>query len=262
MATAATTAPATAHCAVADHVFLTAQWRALAVFNWEIDPELLVALVPRGTELDLGEGKTYISLVGFLFRDARVLGLSIPWHRHFEEVNLRFYVKREHRGELRRAVCFVREVAPRWAVGAVARWIYNEQYVCLPMRHRHVGFAHEPGCQHRRELSIEYGWRWCGQWLSLGMEVQGELSPLLTGTHPEFIAEHYWGYCRQRDGGTVEYRVEHPPWNIWLAERTWVSPAIAQFYPPPFRDVLLRPPTSAFLADGSPVRVFHPRRIA
>ncbi len=30
-----------------------------------------------------------------MFRDTRVKGLPIPFHRNFEEVNLRFYVRRQ-----------------------------------------------------------------------------------------------------------------------------------------------------------------------
>ena len=35
-----------------------------------------------------------MSVVGFMFADTRIRGIAIPFHRTFEEVNLRFYVKR------------------------------------------------------------------------------------------------------------------------------------------------------------------------
>src|SRR5262245_40669761 len=70
--------------------FLTARWLQLAMLNFEIDPAALAPLVPRGTELDTFEGRSLVSLVGFQFRDTRVWGLAIPFHRNFEEVNLRF----------------------------------------------------------------------------------------------------------------------------------------------------------------------------
>ena len=261
MATAV--APTTIRQALAPptgRVFLSAQWRALAMLNWEIEPDVLAPYVPRGTQLDFHSGRTFVSLVGFLFRDTYLLGIPFPWHRHFEEVNLRYYVRREEAGEVKRAVGFIREIVPRWAIARVARWSYNEPYVCHAMRHRHEGYCcHAP---HAEQLLVEYGWRCGGQWLSLGVECSGPAEPLLAGSHEEFIAEHYWGYCRQRDGGTVEYRVEHPPWRVWRAARHWASPGIADFYPPEFRAVLAQPPTSAFLADGSPVQVYQPRRIA
>lgn len=242
-------------------VFLFAQWRALAMLNWEVESRLIEPYVPRGTQLDFHEGKTYVSLVGFMFLDTYLLGLPIPWHRNFEEVNLRYYIRREEAGTVKRAVGFIREIVPRWAIARVARWSYNEPYACHGMRHRHEGFSCRPAAEHADNLLVEYAWNCTGNWLSLGVECRGKCRPLTSGSHEEFIAEHYWGYCSQRDGGTVEYRVEHPPWHVWRAERSWASPEVAAFYPPDFREVLARPPDTAFLADGSPVRVYRPRRI-
>ena len=75
-------------------------------------------------------------MVGFRFLDTRVLGIPIPGHRDFDEVNLRFYVRRRGEdGEWRRAVVFVRELVPRRAIATVARWFYNEPYTAVPMRH-------------------------------------------------------------------------------------------------------------------------------
>lgn len=246
----------------AGRVFLSAQWRALAMLNWQVEPRLIEPYVPRGTELDFFEGKTYVSLVGFVFRDTYLLGLPIPWHRNFEEVNLRFYVRREERGVTKRAVCFIREIVERCSIARVAHWSYNESYVCHPMRHRHEGYSCDGAQPHADRVLAEYEWNCTGNWLSLGVECRGQCEPLAPGSHEEFIAEHYWGYSRQRDGGTVEYRVEHPPWQVWRAERSWVSPQVAEFYPPQFRELLSQPPDTAFLADGSAVRVYQPRRIA
>lgn len=75
-------------------VFLTAEWRHLAMLNFEIDPAAVRPLVPAGTELDDWRGRTFVSLVGFMFLNTRVLGVGVPRHRDFEEVNLRFYVRR------------------------------------------------------------------------------------------------------------------------------------------------------------------------
>ena len=112
-------------------VFLTGEWRYLAMLNYRVDPALLEPFVPRGTTLDRWQGAAYVSLVGFLFRDTRVLGVPIPLHRDFEEVNLRIYVRREVGGELRRGVTFIREIVPRRAIASVARIAYNEPYVAL-----------------------------------------------------------------------------------------------------------------------------------
>ena len=146
--------------------FLTANWRYLAMLNFVADPKLLEPLLPRGTELDFHEGKTFLSVVGFLFLDTRVLGLPIPLHRDFEEVNLRFYVRRRSVDEWRRGVAFVRELVPRQAIAVVARTLYGEPYSAVPMRHR---LEHTEG-----RLHAEYQWRRGGRWETLAMTATGE----------------------------------------------------------------------------------------
>jgi uncharacterized protein len=115
-------------------IFLTAEWRYLVMLNYEVAPEVLHPLVPSGTSLDLFDGRALVSVVGFRFERTRVLGIPIPLHVDFDEVNLRFYVKRELPGEIRRAVVFVRELVPRAAIALVARLTYHEPYLALPMR--------------------------------------------------------------------------------------------------------------------------------
>jgi len=97
-----------------DHAkpFLTAQWRHLALLNFEIPREILEPLVPPGTVVDTYKGKAYVSVVGLLFEDTRVKGVPIPFHRNFEEVNLRFYVRHFTGEEWHRGVVFVKEIVP------------------------------------------------------------------------------------------------------------------------------------------------------
>jgi len=116
-------------------IFLRADWRYLAMLNYEIDPRVLEPLVPTGTELDSFGGKTYASMVGFLFLNTRVLGVPVPFHRNLEEVNLRFYVRRHVDGEYRRGVVFVRELVPRRAIAWIANVVYGENYAAVSMAH-------------------------------------------------------------------------------------------------------------------------------
>jgi uncharacterized protein YqjF (DUF2071 family) len=103
-------------------VFLSAEWRNLLMLNYEVDPELLRVYVPVGTEIDSFAGKTYVSLVGFRFLHTRLFGkCAIPFHSDFDEVNLRFYVRRREGTTMRRGVVFIREIVPKWAVAQDAR---------------------------------------------------------------------------------------------------------------------------------------------
>jgi uncharacterized protein YqjF (DUF2071 family) len=242
--------------------FLAAEWRHLTMLNYEIDPAVLHSRVPRGTELDRREGKTYVSVVGFMFLRAKVLGVPVPFHRNFEEVNLRFYVRREVNGEVRRGVAFIKELVPRWAIATLARLVYNENYVSLPMRHAIDGFdPRGNGDEPHVDPSVVYRWKLAGRWNSIRLHAAGPAQPLEPGSLEEFIAEHYFGYCTQRDGGTIEYRVEHPPWHVWQAADAQLDCDVSQLYGPEFVDVLSRSPDTAFLADGSEVAVYRPTRL-
>ena len=231
-------------------VFLTAEWRHLLMVNYVADPAVLQPLVPAGTELDLWRGRAYLSVVGFRFLKTRVLGIPVPFHRDFDEVNLRFYVRRRAPDGWRKGVAFVKEIVPRRAIAFVARTLYNENYVRLPMRSR----VAVPG-------RVEYEWRHGGACESVSATTVGE--PYRPGPAAEetFISEHYWGYARQRDGSTVEYGVEHPPWRVWRCEDAAVACQVARLYGEQFAPALAGPPVSAFLADGSAVVVRRGLRV-
>ncbi|MEZ5317402.1 MAG: DUF2071 domain-containing protein [Vicinamibacterales bacterium] len=256
MTTSVDAAPPRAGAAAA--AFLTARWRHLVLLNYVVPPDLLRPFVPRGTMLDAFDGRTYVSLVGFRFEDTRLKGVAIPWHRAFEEVNLRFYVRREMSdGEVRRAVVFLRELVPRVAIAWVARWRYHEPYLAVPMSHRDE-------LDDARGGRVEYAWRHADRRFAIAAQVAGPPSLATAGSEAEFITEHYWGYTRQRDGGTVEYRVEHPSWRLWRASAgaaTFTGSAEA-LYGEAFGAVLREPPASAFVADGSDVIVRAPVRLA
>ena len=226
--------------------FLTANWRYVAMLNFVVDPKIVAPLVPSGTEIDFENGETFLSVVGFLFLDTRLLGLPIPLHRDFEEVNLRFYVRKKSADMWRRGVVFVRELVPRRAIATVARVFYGENYVALPMKHQidHVDL----------NLSVEYSWRRGAKWESLKMSATGDPQAIPAGSHAEFITEHYWGYTCFR-GGCSEYRVEHPRWKIWNANKFELKADIAALYGEQFVEPLNAKPRSAFIADGSPIQV-------
>lgn len=230
--------------------FLTAEWRWLAMLNYEIEPAVLASRVPAGTELDIWNGRCFVSLVGFLFLDTRVLGMPIPLHRNFEEVNLRFYVRRKSTEGWRHGVVFIKEIVPRTAVAAVARWVFNENYEAMPMRHAIKGDL------------FEYEWTHRNTRCSFAVTRRDEPSLPPPGSELEFTTERYWGYRKRRGGGSVEYKVEHPGWRVWRAYPGEVGIPAAQLYGDEFADALGAPPSSALLAEGSAVALHRAVRIA
>jgi uncharacterized protein len=235
-------------------VFLTAEWRDLIMLNYEINASLLRPFVPAGTELDRWQERLFLSLVGFRFLNTKVFGIPFPFHRNFEEVNLRFYVRRQEGQEVRRGVVFIREIVPRWAIATAARAFYNENYVDRPMSHR-------IDCANGTCLAAEYSWKSRSHWNRLRVAAKG--APLVpdAGSQQQFIAEHYWGYAAQRDGSCVEYRVDHPPWRVWSAHDAAFEGNAEDMYGPAISGELSKKPVSAFLAEGSKVIVYSGRRL-
>jgi uncharacterized protein YqjF (DUF2071 family) len=226
------------------------------MLNYEATPEATAALrqrTPPGTALDAWQGRVLVSVVGFLFLDTRLLGIPIPFHRNFEELNLRFYVTRRCAGESRRGVVFIKEIVPLKAVAAVARACYGERYSAMAMRHEispSLPSSHSIG-------SAIYEWRHGKSWGRLGAQYSGEPTLPVPGSEEEFVTEHYWGYALQRNAVTLEYRVTHPQWRVWQASQTEFQCDAAALYGPEFAETLSRRPSSAFVAEGSPVSV-HP----
>jgi uncharacterized protein YqjF (DUF2071 family) len=233
--------------------FLTAHWRYLAMLNFRVAPELLAPYLPAGTELDFFRGETYLSIVGFLFYHTIVCGLPIPRHRNFEEVNLRFYVRKRagaaRTDVWRRGVVFIRELVPKPAIAITARVFYGEPYQALPMRSEVIDSD--------GEVSARYEWRRGNKWEHLSISARGEPQNIAAGSHEEFITEHYWGYTRRSADRTSEYRVEHPRWKIWPATSFEFKADIATLYGDEFLATLTAPAASAFIADGSFVTVYR-----
>ena len=224
--------------------FLTARWQDLIMANYAVDPSLLASRVPSGTELDLQEGKCFVSLVGFMFLETRVLGVPIPFHVNFEEVNLRYYVKRETDGETRRAVCFIKEIVPRFAIATVARVVYGEPYECWTMSHD------------RTETLVAYDWSKGGSRNRLSVETGESLGVPASGSHGEFIIEHYWGYTSRGGGRVDEYKVEHPKWELFSTKNEQLDVDFGKTYGDEFAFLADEKPYSILLAKGSEISVY------
>lgn len=231
--------------------FLTAQWRYLALLNYAVDPALLAGRIPPGTELDFFGDRTYVSVVGFRFLRTRVMGVALPLHQNFDEINLRFYVRRKAADGWRRGVAFVRELVPKPAIATVARLAFCEPYLSVRMSH---GISDEGEASARR-VSVAYRWDHLEAECTIALRAYGDPAIPATGSIEEFIAEHYWGYGRDRKGRGLEYGVRHEPWRLWRTSEAAFSGNAVPTYGPELGRAIAGPPDSAFLAEGSPVSV-------
>ncbi len=230
--------------------FLTAKWHDLIMANYAVEPSLLADLVPLGTEIDLHDGKCFVSLVGFMFLDTRLLGFLVPFHVNFEEVNLRFYVRRETCDEVRRGVVFIKEIVPRFAIAAVAKTIYGEPYERWAM------------ANFRDEEQVRYSWEKGECVNTLSVERGESLGVPDAGSEGEFIIEHYWGYTKRAGSRTDEYKVEHPKWELFATEKARIDVDFGKTYGEAFGFLADAEPHSVLLAKGSDISVYTGERIS
>ena len=232
--------------------FLTAEWRKLVLANYTVDPDILKPFIPAKTELDLWNGSCYVSLVGFMFLNTKLLGIPIPFHRNFEEVNLRFYVKYNDNGEWKRGVVFIKEIVPKPALTFVARSVYNEPYETMPMRHSWKNTEDA--------LQVEYAWK-RKKWHRMKVEANPAVMNISEGSEAEFISEHYWGYTKVDENKTSEYEVLHPKWHIYEVKNHSIEVDFGIIYGDSFDFLNSQSPKSVFLAEGSAISVEKGRTI-
>ncbi|HUQ96339.1 MAG TPA: DUF2071 domain-containing protein, partial [Chitinophagaceae bacterium] len=218
-----------------------------------IDPQILKRYLPCGTELDFFEETCYVSLVGFLFTDVKLHGISIPFHTTFEEVNLRFYVRYKEGNHWKRGVVFLKEIVPRHAITFVANTLYNEKYATHPMRHAWQ--------QENENLHIDYQWKVGREWNYIKVRADAASAPALAGSAEEFITEHYWGYTFIEANRSGTYQVAHPRWNIHAVKEHDIKCNATVLYGPQFATALAMEPCSVFLAAGSEIEVYKGQQI-
>lgn len=225
--------------------FLQAEWRKLAIINYEIDPEILEKYIPEGTELDFYHGKCYVSLVGFMFLNTRLLGFSIPFYRNFEEVNLRFYVKKKEKNIWKRGVVFIREIVPKYALSFVANSFYKENYKTMPMNSQ-IEVSGD-------ELKVKYAWK-DKSWHSIQITAEKSALPMENDSEFEFITEHYYGFTK-RQNKTSEYEVCHPKWDHYPVKEYHLDIDFKGLYGKDFGFLNGQTPISVMLAEGSEIEV-------
>jgi uncharacterized protein len=233
--------------------FLTAEWRKLAIANYSIDPLTLKKYVPKNTELDLWGGKCYVSLVGFMFLNTRILGVKVPFHINFEEVNLRFYVKHLENGIWKRGVVFIKELVPKAALTSVANTLYKEHYQTVPMNHNWI--------ENENEIEVNYNWEMDRTIQSFIVKSENNLVEIPEGSDAEFITEHYWGYSKISENKTFEYEVTHPRWKMYPVKEFQIEVDFKLNYGSDFEVLNQLQPVSVFLAEGSRTTVKNKKTI-
>ncbi|WP_286913054.1 YqjF family protein [Flavobacterium sp. UBA4197] len=233
--------------------FLTAQWKNLIIANYTIDPDVLQQYLPAGTELDSWNNKHYISLIGFQFRNTRVLGIRVPYHVHFDEINLRFYVKRFEDGQWKRGVVFIKEIVPKKAITLIANSLYKEHYSTAPIKHTNKLDA--------EIRTVSYEWQNKSKWNTIAVNAYDFRSEIDPDTEIDFITEHYFGYTRYTKEVTFEYEVTHPRWHYYPVKNYRINVDFESNYGTAFKALTNQQPESVFFVEGSDITVKNKKKL-
>ena len=229
--------------------FLTATWSNLVIVTWEVEPRLLTPHLPPTLHLDLRDSMAFVSLVAFQFLGTRVRGVAVPGHTDFDEVNLRFYVRKPgYRG-----VTFIREFVPLSAVSLIARLLYNEPYRTAPVRGRIESGADDIVAAYEVDLD--------GQAHTLTATGQKPAFRPDNTAIEHFLMEQKWGFGRTRAGQMLRYEVEHLPWHIYTVGSYALDMDFAALYGQEWAVLSEIEPRSIIFSPGSPVTVWPARKI-
>ena len=215
--------------------------------NYAVKPQLLLPYLPKGVELDYFNDTAMVSLVGFMFKNTSLFNIPIPLLGTFEEINLRFYVKRKEGNTFKRGVVFINETVPYKPVAFIANKLYKEHYIAIPTRNK----------INSSEIikKVLYEWKLNKSWNHLSVNTLVASTPMLTGSIEEFIFEHYYGYTKINNEISQEYKVNHPRWLINQVIDYSIDCDFKAMYGNDFDYLKNETPHSVIVAEGSEVTV-------
>ena len=228
------------------NTFLRANWENLIMANYEMEPTALEPYLPKGVELDFYNNKTYVSLVGFMFKKTRLFGVPIPFFGSFEEINLRFYVKKIEDGKIKKGVVFINETVPFKIVALLANKLYKEHYISIPTKNSIEISEHK---------HIKYEWNINDKWNSITVKSDTNKYKIEQSTIEEFIFERYFGFTKISASSTQEYKIRHPKWMTHKILDRHIDCDFKSMYGDAFSGLNNQTPDSIIIAEGSQVSV-------
>ncbi len=179
------------------------RWTRLLFLHWEVPAPLLRPLVPAPLELDLYEGRAFVSLVAFSMEDIRTAWVPRGWGLNFLETNLRTYV-RAPGGSPAPAVYFFSLDASSAIAVATARLFWRLPYYLSRMG--------RGGTAERQEYRLERRWGPPAK-LSVAYGEGAARGTAVAGTLDHFLVERY-AFHYVRGEGIWTGQVRHAPYPL------------------------------------------------
>ena len=234
---------------------LVADWQNPLLFSWPVADAALDPLLPPGLELDRWEDSAYISLVGLRFDNMRVFGVP-ALRRAYDEINLRFYVRRRVVGEDGRpGVVFLRQLVPHRLTELAARVMYGEPFETAPTGHEFHGH-YASGTM----LADCVAYHWCEKGRRQRFWAAADEAPMIAepGSLGEFLTSRYWGYNGKPSAGVRTYHLTRPDWQVRQASRWGIDCDFSEVCGGQLTEAMRKAPAAVLLATGSRTAVSLP----
>ena len=228
------------------NTFLKASWENLIMANYEVEPAILQPYLPNGVELDFYNHKTYVSLVGFMFKKTSLFGVPIPFFGSFEEINLRFYVRKVEEKKVKKGVVFINETVPFKIVALLANKLYKEHYISIPTKNT-IDIS--------EYKHINYEWKMKDKWNSISVQSETNKYKIEPASIEEYIFERYFGFTKLSPSKTQEYVIHHPKWMTHKILYNNIDCDFGMMYGDAFSNLNNQLPSSILMAEGSQVSV-------
>ena len=228
------------------NIFLKANWENIVMANYEVDPSILKPYLPKGVELDFYKYKTYVSLVGFMFKKTHLFEIPIPFFGSFEEVNLRFYVRRIDGKKVKKGVVFINETVPFKIVALLANKLYKEHYISIPTKN---------SIRVDTNKDIVYEWKKNNEWNSISVNTETAQQEIVPDSIEQFIFERYFGFTKVDKDNSQEYKIKHPKWMTNKILNHTIKCDFESMYGASFAHLNNKEPDSIIMAEGSAVTI-------
>ena len=186
-------------------------WSELLFAHWQVEPKIVVPLLPPGLTLDTRDGKAWIGVVPFLMSNiAPRCCPPIPRLSRFLELNVRTYVSYDGKP----GVWFFSLDAENPVAVRVARATFNLPYMDATMslaRDDSATITYRSNRTHRGEPPAKLDARYRGT---------GETFHAQPGTLEYWLTARYCLYSANRQNRVFRGEIDHPQWTLSNAEWT------------------------------------------
>ncbi|MBP1990352.1 YqjF family protein [Paenibacillus eucommiae] len=191
------------------HWVMKQSWHDLLFAHWPVQASELLPLIPEGLELELWEGKPWISIVPFRMSGIRLRGIPpIPFTSRFPELNVRTYVTCKGKQGV---YFFSLEASSRLAVEAARAFFhlpYMNAQISVKQEGQFIRYSSKRTDRRGNPALFSGSYR----------AITPEVFTAAQGTLLQWLTERYCLYASNNSGELFIGEIHHLPWGLQQAE--------------------------------------------